>query len=98
MPCPIPLSPDTVVCGNGGQCIANESRCECVDGWSGKGDFTFGEQSCNIYLPAIKHIWIPVFVVHLIVATFSFEYLAKLLARVSKSWIRKTRLPNRIWL
>jgi hypothetical protein len=91
MPCPIPLAPDNTVCGNGGSCIPDENRCACINGWSGRGDFVLGEPSCNMYLPAIQHLWIPVFVIHLLVAPFSFEYVFRVLLKCSKIGFQKLK-------
>jgi len=77
MSCPQPLAPDTAICGNGGTCVPEENRCACVNGWSGRGDFVFGEPSCNIYLPAIKYMWIPALVVHLLVLPLAIDHVVR---------------------
>ena len=91
MPCPIPLAPDNVVCGHGGICLPENASCACADGWSGRGDFVFGEPSCNIYLPAIKYLWVPVFVVHLSVLPFSVRYLTKIVSKASSGTFETAR-------
>ncbi|KAH9257897.1 hypothetical protein BASA81_003916 [Batrachochytrium salamandrivorans] len=63
--CPNALAPLSEACGGGGVCV-DAHTCLCPPGWSGRGDFVFGEPNCNIYLDAIRYEWVVVLLLRLL--------------------------------
>jgi len=86
------LAPDIAICGDGGTCIGNNT-CACIDGWTGLGDFVYGQPSCNTYLPAVKYEWLAVAIVHFLSLPVAVDYLYRVLFRSFEKSYRKRATP-----
>jgi hypothetical protein len=54
--CPPILVPEQMPCSERGTCIS-ETLCSCPEGWTGAGDYVFGEPTCAIHIVTVKALW-----------------------------------------